>query len=310
MTKPLVSGIIPPLVTPLQSSGEFDDVGCRNLVNHVLAGGVHGVLVTGSNGEVAALPPRVRTRAVVTVADEVAGRVPVLVGVARVSLEEAEAEIHSAAAAGAAAVLVAPPFYSTIDQDAVRTFYLRVADSARIPILVYNIPAFTKVSIAPETVGELALAGAIIGIKDSSRDFDYFLHVLEVVRGNATFAAFTGSDSLIATALMMGAQGAIGMCGNFVPRWQVNIFDAVAAGNWPGARDQQRQLFTLMRAMRVGSPPSAIKVALNVLGICGDHCAAPIDPMPEAQRQGVAAALARLGCLANVGPTSKVGRLD
>lgn len=152
----VLGGIIPPLVTPLSPSREFDADAARRLAAHVLAGGAHGLLVTGSNGEVAALPGRIRSLAIASAVEATNNRVPVIVGVARVNFEETLSEIEGAAEAGAAAVLVTPPYYSPVDQAAIRSFYLKLAESSRLPILVYNIPAFTKVSVAPETVAELA----------------------------------------------------------------------------------------------------------------------------------------------------------
>jgi dihydrodipicolinate synthase/N-acetylneuraminate lyase len=298
-----LAGIIPPLITPLAPNGEFDPVGCGNLVRHVLAGGVQGVLVTGSNGEVAALDRVNRARAVDAVIAEVNGRVPVIVGVAQVCLQDVHAEVHQAAEAGAAAALVAPPYYAPVDTTAVRSFYLEVAERATLPVLVYNIPQFTKVGIPPDVISELAGEGAIAGVKDSSRDLDNLLHILEAVRGQTGFSVFTGSDSQIAAAFVMGVDGAIGVCGNLVPAWQVALFDAWSAGDLTSMRMWQERLFTLVRAVRVGSAPSAVKAALSIVGICGETCAPPVTNLTAAQRGTLAEALSHLG-IVTTAPTA------
>jgi len=218
-----LGGILPALVTPLTADGAVDVPGCRRLVDHVLRGGVHGVLTLGSSGEVTALEAAQRQLVLETIIEAVNGRLPVLAGVAQTSLTATVSEVARAAAAGANAVLLAPPYYAPIDAATTLSFYQRVADAAALPILVYNIPSFTKVRVAPDDVARLAEAGAVVGIKDSSRDFEYFLQVLDVTSNVPGFQAFTGSDSLLLAALLAGGAGAITLGANIAPAWLVQV---------------------------------------------------------------------------------------
>jgi 4-hydroxy-tetrahydrodipicolinate synthase len=292
-----LGGIWVALATPLQPDGSFDVDGCRRLVRHVLDDGAHGILALGSTGEVAALDKATRQAVVETVAAEVKGRTPFLVGVAQTEVNTAMAEIAMAAGAGAAGALVVPPFYSPIDQSVVQTFYRRLAESSHLPILVYNIPAFTKVVVAPGTVADLAAEGAIAGIKDSSRDFEYFEQVLARTANHPDFAVFTGTDTMLLASLAMGASGVIAMSANLAPSWGVRIYDAVREGRWDDARRAQNALLELVLTLRAGVFPSGIKAALALAGICGDTPAAPLSPLSSADRERLAAGLVRLGLI-------------
>ncbi|HET8523313.1 MAG TPA: dihydrodipicolinate synthase family protein [Thermomicrobiales bacterium] len=290
-----LGGIWVALATPLKSDGSFDAEGCRRLVRHVLADGAHGILALGSTGEVAALNKATRTAVIETVAGETRGRAPFLVGVAQTELNAAIAEIAIAAEAGAAGALVVPPFYSPIDQATTATFYRRLAAASHLPILVYNIPAFTKVVVAPATVAELAADGVIAGIKDRSRDFEYFEQVLARTADHPEFAVFTGTDTMLLASLAMGASGVIAMSANLAPSWGVRVYDAMRDGRWDDARRAQNALIELVLTLRAGVFPSGIKAALSLAGICGDTPALPLSPLPPADRERLAAGLARLG---------------
>jgi len=138
-------GVLPALVTPLRQDGTVDEPAIGRLVEHVLAGGVHGLLALGSTGETASLDEPSRRLVLAAVVRAAGGRVPVICGVAQTHLAAARAEVAAAAELGAVAALVTPPFYYPIDQATVLGFYRRLAAESPLPILVYNIPQFTKV---------------------------------------------------------------------------------------------------------------------------------------------------------------------
>src|SRR5438445_10261668 len=196
-----LSGVLPALVTPLHRDGSADEAGIRRLVEHVIAGGVHGLLPLGSTGEGASLAERTRAQILRCVVEAAAGRVPVICGVAQPHLEAARAEVAAAARLGAQAALVAPPFYYPTDQATVLAFYRRLAAESKIPLLLYNIPQFTKVLTEPSTVAELAREGTIAGIKDSSRHFEYFQNVRLTPSDLPPLPMFTGSDTMLLASL-------------------------------------------------------------------------------------------------------------
>lgn len=305
-----LGGILAALATPLHADGSLDAAGCRRLLEHVLAGGVQGVLVLGSTGEMAALERPVRRRLLELAADATGRRVPLLVGVAQTTLGMALEELHAAAEVGARAALVVPPFYSPVDQATVLAFYRRLATRSPLPILIYNIPAFTKVTVAPSTVARLGEEGAVIGIKDSSRDFEYFEQVLDATSSRSDFVAFTGTDTMLLASLAMGATGAITLSANLAPGWGVRLFDLVRAGHWEDAREQQRRLLRLVLALRTGVFPTGLKAALALAGICGDAPAPPTSRLGEPERAVLRAKLEQLGLLPGGVPPARARAPD
>jgi 4-hydroxy-tetrahydrodipicolinate synthase len=291
-------GVLPALVTPLTEEGTVDEPAVERLVDHVLAGGVSGLVPLGSTGETASLDEPARRRMLGAVLKAARGRVPVICGVAQSHLAAAQAEVQAAAGLGADAVLVAPPFYYPIDQATVLAFYRTLAASSTIPILLYNIPQFTKVVAEPPTVAALAREGTIKGIKDSSRDFEYFELVCGATRDLPAFRIFTGSDTMLLASMAMGGAGTICGAANVAPAWVVRIYDEFQRGDWSAARAHQDELVDLVMGLRGGVFPAAIKAALELQGVCSAWPARPVAPLDAGPKAALGDRLAGWGLLA------------
>lgn len=282
MSTPELGPVIPALVTPLAEDRTVSAEGVARLVEHVLAGGASALLPLGSTGETALLDEAARREMLARTVDAAGGRAPVICGVAQPTPAGAAAELRAAAAAGAVAALVAPPFYYPTDQPAVLAFYRGLALASDLPILVYNIPQFTKVTIEPATVAALAREGAVHGIKDSSRDFEYFSRVAAATRDVAGFRLYTGSDTMLLASLAVGATGTICGGANLAPAWIRKVHDLFREGRLEAAREWQDRVLELVLATRAGVFPNAIKVALEAMGVCAAWAAAPTQPLdPE-----------------------------
>ena len=292
-----LTGVLPALVTPLHRDGSADESGIKRLVEHVITGGVHGLLALGSTGEGAALGERTRWQVLKSVIEAAAGRVPVICGVAQPHLEAARAEVAAAARLGANAVLVTPPFYYPTDQATVRAFYRRLAADSKLPLLLYNIPQFTKVVAEPSTVADLATEGSIAGIKDSSRDFEYFENVRLATRSLEQFRMFTGSDTMLLASMAMGGAGTICGAANVAPAWVVRVFDDFRRGDWSSARADQEALIELVNVLRAGVFPASIKAALHLQGICEPWPAPPTAALDDAATARLRESLDRWGLL-------------
>jgi 4-hydroxy-tetrahydrodipicolinate synthase len=276
-----LTGVLPALISPLRSDGKIDEAGVSRLVEHVIDGGVHGLLALGSTGETASLDETARRTLLSSVIAAAAGRVPVVCGVAQPHLPAARIEVEAAARLGAVAALVTPPFYYLIDQATLLAFYRALARNSPLPILLYNIPQFTKVVAEPATVATLAREGTIAGIKDSSRDFEYFEGVCIATRDLPEFRIFTGSDTMLLPSLAMGGAGTICGAANVAPGWVVRIFEGFRRSDMAAARVDQDMLYQLVMALRGGVFPAAIKAACHAQGICEPWCAAPVAPLDE-----------------------------
>lgn len=292
-----LSGVLPALVTPLTEAGTVDEPAVSRLIDHVLAGGVSGLLPLGSTGEGASLDEKARRTMLEATVAAAKGRVPVICGVARTHLAEAVAEIDAAAALGADAALVAPPYYYLVDQATVLAFYRGLAERSSMPILLYHIPQYTKVMSEPETVATLAREGTIKGIKDSSRDYEYFERVCGATRDLPRFRIFTGSDTMLVASVVMGGAGTICGGANVAPGWVVRIYDEIKRGDLPAAREHQDELIELIMRLRGGVFPAAIKAALEVMGICSAWPAKPVAPLDSRSKEALADRLAAWGLL-------------
>jgi 4-hydroxy-tetrahydrodipicolinate synthase len=292
-----LSGVLVALASPVHQDGSVDEPAIRKLVDHVVAGGVHGVLALGSTGETASLDEPSRRQVLAAVVEAAGGRVPVLCGVAQAQVRSAAAEVVAAADLGAAGALVAPPFYYPMSQPQLLEFYRQVAASSPLPLMLYNIPQFTKVVAEPASVATLARDGIIKGIKDSSRDFEYFEGVCLATRGMPAFRIFTGSDTMLLASLAMGGSGTICGAGNIAPAWVVDIYDAYIRGDLAAARQAQDRLYALVTAVRDGVFPTAIKAALHLMGICEPWTAPPATRLEERQEARLRDQLAEWGLL-------------
>jgi 2-dehydro-3-deoxy-D-pentonate aldolase len=293
-------GVLPALATPLTRDGAVDEPAVERLVEHVLAGGVHGLLPLGSTGEAASLDGPARRKLLAAVVKAAAGRVPVLSGVVQSQLGAARADVKAAAELGAVAALVAPPYYYPIDQATVLAFYRAVAANSPLPILIYNIPQNTKVVTEPATVATLAREGSVVGIKDSSRDFEYFSNVCLATRDLPEFRIFTGSDTMLLAALAVGGAGTICATANIAPGWVVRVFDDFERGDWQAARSHQDRLLEVAAAVRTGVFPAGIKAALQLQGVCEPWPVAPVAALDEAARGRLRERLEKWGLLATV----------
>jgi 4-hydroxy-tetrahydrodipicolinate synthase len=292
-----LTGVLVALVTPMTHEGRVDEPAVERLVEHVIGGGVHGLLALGSTGETASLDERARRATLEAVITAAAGRVPVICGVAQSHLAAARAEVEAAKTLGADAVLVAPPFYYPTDQAGVLAFYRELSSGAGLPLMLYNIPQFTKVVAEAATVATLAREGTIQGIKDSSRDFEYFEGVCIATRDLPAFRIFTGSDTMLLAALAMGGAGTICGAGNVAPSLVVRIFDQYSGGDIEAARAAQDRLYEAVVAVRAGVFPLAIKSALHMMGICEAWSAPPVRQLDERLAGPLREALAASGLL-------------
>jgi 4-hydroxy-tetrahydrodipicolinate synthase len=287
------------LLTPVDERGSTDKAGLERLVASVLAAGVTGISPLGSTGEGFSLSLPQRLEVVETVVGAATPGIPVVPGVFAHNPDLALAEIEAYRAAGASAALVAPPSYYPLAPAEQEEFFTRVAHASPLPVVLYNIPPYTKVSIAPAVVATLAAMKQVVAIKDSSRDFGYFLSVLDAVAdadvAREAFTVLTGTDSMLLSCLAAGGGGAICASANVVPELSVGICAAFEAGDLERARRLERQLRRVLDICRAGSPPAGVKAAAAAAGLCGPAMVSPRTGMSAAEVARLGGRLAELG---------------
>jgi 4-hydroxy-tetrahydrodipicolinate synthase len=262
------------LVTPLDADGRLDEKGMERLVERVVAAGIDGISPNGSTGEGARLGRERRIAVAARVRRLAPDGMPVISGVPLTTIDEGRAELDDLAELGATAALVAPPSYYPLADDSVLRLYEALARDAPLPLVLYNIPVFTKVRLAPDVVARLAAHPAIAGIKDSSRDMEYQQQLI-VETADAEFAVLTGADTLLLASFAVGAAGSISAGANLVPQLPVGIGRAFRNGDFRAAVGLQRRLARIVAACSVGEPPAGWKAALSIAGVCGPDLVAP-----------------------------------
>jgi 4-hydroxy-tetrahydrodipicolinate synthase len=296
----IFKGIIPPMVTPLLDSDTLDVRGLETLVEHVLAGGVHGLFVLGTTGEAQSLSYRLRGELVERTCKLVRGRVPVLVGVSDTSQVESERLARKAADCGADAVVSAPPFYYAPAQPELLYFYANLAKLLPLPLLLYNMPSHTKVAFAPATVRQLADCNNIIGIKDSSANGTYFQQVCYAMRDVQDFSLLVGPEEMLAETVLLGGHGGVNGGANIFPALYVSLYNAAVARDFEKIIPlQQRVMLVSSLLYGVGKYGSSylkgVKSALSVKGICSDVLASPFEHFYEKEREKIKASLEEIG---------------
>lgn len=230
------------MLTPLTNTGDLDyetlDRQLARLVGHHQL----SLSILGSTGEGAALPYEIRTRLRQAVAERVGSQVPLFTGVLNPVPSEARAELCALSPASFAGALVPPPFYYPMTANELMAYFLDLADVSPVPLMLYNIPPYTKISLPPTTVAELAQHPNIMGIKDSSRDFEYFLSLVHHVEHRDHFKILTGTDTLLSSSLLAGGDGTVCAIANVIPDLIKDLTDAIAQPDYPLATRLQHRI--------------------------------------------------------------------
>lgn len=282
------TGVIVPLLTPINEDESVNFAQLRRLVDHVVEGGVDGLLAMGSTGEFARFDPGTRGNIIAEIVERTAGRVPVYAGVGDTGLRAVLRNMRIAERAGADALAVTLPYYYPVrgDEEAY-LFYSGAAKSTALPFMLYNIPGTCGASIGFSVIDRMLAFDNVIGLKDSSGDLDRLLREVRMYCGKARgFTVVIGSEELSFAGLKAGADGVIPSMGNPFPKLFAALYAAAKRGD--DARLQELcatvDAFNRINSSRDSwmAPNIWRKRALHHMGICGDRCTMPYLPVDEA----------------------------
>ena len=288
-------GIIPAMVTPFDEDDKVDEKALRKLVDHLIEGRVHGIFTIGSQGEFYALDKEEKKKIIETVVDEVNGKVSVYAGTGAITTKEAILLTQIAEKAGAGAVSVITPFFISPSQEELYEYYLSIAKSTNLPVLLYNNPGRTGVNLSAELVERLSKIDNIVGIKDSSGNLTLTTEYIRTTPED--FSVLCGRDTLIFATLLSGGKGSIAATANVVPKLVVEIYEAFVNGDIEKARKAQFRLAPLRLAFNLGSFPVVVKEALNLIGINVGSARAPIKSLSKDKKKILRDVLRELGLL-------------
>jgi 4-hydroxy-tetrahydrodipicolinate synthase len=272
------------MITPLTKDMKVNFPALRKLVDFLIAGGVHGIFAIGTTGEFYALTSAEYREILEVTVDQAEGRVPVYAGANAIGTRESAALAAVAEKAGVTALSVLTPYFITVTQDELYNHFAAVAGSTALPILLYDNAPKTHLSVKPATVEKLARIPNIVGIKDSTGDLTNSAEIINRTKG-MDFHVMMGRDSLIHAGLAYGASGAVAATANVAPELVSGIYNKYVSGDIAGSLEDQYRLVPLRAAFGLGSFPTVIKEALELLGIEAGPCAAPTGPMTAEEKE-------------------------
>ncbi len=273
-------GIIAAMVTPMTEDERINEAELRAQVNRQIDAGVHGLFCLGTNGESYILSPAEKLEVIRVVIDENRGRLPVYAGTGCVGTKETIELSRKAGALGVTALSVVSPYFAAISQDELYEHYKALAEAVDLPIVLYNMPARTGNNIEYTTVAKLAQISNIVGIKDSSGNFDNILRYLEAT-DNRRFSVLSGNDSLILWTLQAGGAGGIAAMANLFPALMVKIYELWRQGDFAGAKQAQDAIRPIRDCLKLGNPNTVVKKAVNLLGYPVGPCRKPFATLSE-----------------------------
>ena len=290
-----LEGILAACTTPFTADGSAVDVDALNAqVDRLLAAGIHGLVPCGTTGEFTSLTPDEHRQVIKAYVDATAGRVPVIAGIGSLTTSGAIALAQYSEQVGAAALMLVPPFYDPLDFETLKTFLSMVADATQLPIMYYNVPGATGITLTASQIAELGAIDGVDYLKDTSGDAVTLTDL--IVNRADDIAAFNGWDTLTFTGLALGAKASVWGVAGIVPEQAVQLYETLAVkGDLEAAREQWRGLWALSDYLESVNYVAGVKAALELTGNPVGPPRAPIQPLPAAERTKLAAALEKAG---------------
>ncbi len=288
-------GIIPPIITPTTADGEVNYEVLKEVTNHLIEQGAHGVFPFGTTGEFYAFDNETLRKVLTTVKEAAAGRVPVYAGANSITTKGVIEIIRVCEEVGVDAVSVLTPMFVSQTQDELYEYFREIAESTKLPIILYSNPPKTQIQMTPALVARLAKIDNIIAVKDSSGDMTTAAEYIRLTRDNENFHVLMGRDTLIHAALCYGASGAIASCANVAPRIAADIYDKYVAGDIKGSLEAQFDFAPIRIACSMGTFPAVIKEGLVMQGFDVGKCIAPIAELKPEEKEKLRSVLVEAG---------------
>jgi 4-hydroxy-tetrahydrodipicolinate synthase len=272
----MFSGTFTALITPFRN-GEVDVEALEGLVEFQIEHGVNGLVPCGTTGETPALSEEEDRVVVETVVRVAAGRVPVVAGTGSNSTDMAIKYTKMAQEVGADGSLQVAPYYNKPTQEGLFRHFAAIAESTDLPLILYNIPGRTSVTISAETMARLAEIPNIVGVKDSTLSMNM---ISDIKSGcGEEFDILSGDDPMTLPLISLGGVGVISVASNVAPGAVSDMVKALLEGDWERGRELHYELLPLFRALFVETNPIPVKTAASLLGLCSDEMRLPMVPL-------------------------------
>jgi 4-hydroxy-tetrahydrodipicolinate synthase len=285
-----IQGAMTAMVTPFRE-GKIDEPRLRDQVEFQIKNGIEGLVPVGTTGESPTLDFKEHARVIELTVQYAGGRVPVIAGTGANATSEA-LELHQIAKrAGAPGCLSVNPYYNKPTQEGLYRHFMSLADRVDLPIVLYNIPGRTGVTMSPQTVARLAKHRNIVAIKEATGD----LNIAGEIRALCDIIIISGDDSLTVPIMSIGGRGVISVLSNVVPAQIKTLTKLCQANQYDQAAALHRKLFPLMRAMFLDGNPVGIKHAMKVAGLDSGELRLPLWEASESTKKQIEQCMKEIG---------------
>lgn len=284
------------IVTPMQKDGSVDFDKFEEMVEFQIKGGVDAIIVCGTTGESSTLSHAEHLDVIRCCVDAVKGRVPVVAGTGSNCTETAIYLSEKAEVIGADGLLLVSPYYNKATQNGLYEHFKAVANSVKLPILLYNVPSRTGCNIQPETVVRLCKdVENIVGVKEASSDIAQIAKLAALADGVVDI--YSGNDNEIVPIMALGGIGVISVLANVAPGQTHDICQKFMDGDWEGSLKEQLRAMELCNALFCEVNPIPVKKALELMGLIGGTLRMPLSEMEPANVQRLEKAMKGYGLL-------------
>ncbi|MBR1993794.1 MAG: 4-hydroxy-tetrahydrodipicolinate synthase [Bacillota bacterium] len=291
----MIKGSMVALVTPFTEDGSVDFKRVRELVEWHVQEGTDAILVLGTTAETPTLTTEEEDEIVRIAIEQVAGRIPVVVGSGSNNTAKAVETSLKYEKMGADALLVISPYYNKANKQGMIQHFLTVADAVNTPIILYNVPARTGISISYEVLEAVCKHKNIVGIKEASGDMSLVSKFSKLIDDN--FTIYSGNDDINVPLMSLGGGGVISVLANILPGVSHDMAAAALEGDFVKARELQIKYMDLINALFIETNPIPVKEAMNMLGLGAGGYRLPLYPMEEKNRAVLRGELEKLGLL-------------
>jgi len=276
LTASQLRGILPAIPTPVHADDTLHTHAARTHIDWLLQRGIDGIVPLGGTGEYGALARAERIRMCALTVQAVQGKVPVIPGVLDPGYHDALQAGQAFADAGADALMLLTPYYTTPTQAGIRDYFMRYADASPLPVVIYEIPYRTRIAIAPEVLHELSRHENIIGMKACNTDMYHFLRTIAGV--DDSFAMLSGEDTLLPVHLAAGARGGIVVTASVLPSAWRKVYTLSTEGHTRSAMQLHCRLIPLMNLAFAETNPGPLKSVMDLIGVDAPQVLDPLVP--------------------------------
>jgi 4-hydroxy-tetrahydrodipicolinate synthase len=289
----MFKGCYTALVTPFGKAGQIDEAKFRELIDFQIENGVTGIVPCGCTGEAATLNHNEQKKLIKIAVEAVNKRVPVLAGTGSNSTQEAVELTEYAKKAGADGALIITPYYNKPTPKGQIMHYEAIAKAADIPIVLYNVPSRTGISMLPETIAELNKVENIVAVKEASGSLEQVSRILSL----CDIIVLSGDDSLTIPMMSIGAKGVVSVASNIIPEEISNMVAAFSEGETDKAREIHYKLYPIFKAMFIETNPICVKTAMKMMDMLNGVLRLPLCEMTEANEAKLKEALIEAGLI-------------